>query len=452
MSELPSGWEQATTDALFTFVTSGSRGWARYYSDEGAPFIRIGNLQRGSITPDLTDLQRVSPPVGVEGTRTQVAANDILISITADLGRIALMADITETAYINQHVALARPVEAMNPRYVAWYLSSDPAQRQWAEQQRGVTRLGLGLENIRSVKIPIPPFAEQDRIVAAIEEQFSRLDAGTAVLDRVRQNIKRMRAAILEAAVTEWAGERFPQIRLGDVLREPLRNGHSAKADPLGNIPILTLTAVTLGDFGTHNIKMTGADPRRVRDLWIQSGDLLIERSNTRELVGTACLYRGLPNLAVYPDLIIRARVDDRVVPEYAELVLKAPRSRLYFQQRAQGISGTMPKIDQRAIEDLVFTLPPPEVQAAVVQEAERKLTLLGSLQKNLELVAKHSSALRSSILTAAFSGQLASQDPKDEPASILLERITAAHAASNGHKPTRTMLKRRAPQEKVVI
>jgi type I restriction enzyme S subunit len=108
-----------------------------------------------------------------------------------------------------------------------------------------------------------------------------------------------------------------------------------------------------------------------------------------------------------------------------------------------------MPKIDQQAIEDLVFTLPSPEMQAAIVQEAERRLTLLGSLQEGLELAAKRSSSLRSSILTAAFSGQLASQDPKDEPASVLLERIAAERTASNGHKPTRTR-KPRAPGERI--
>jgi type I restriction enzyme S subunit len=144
MNDLPPGWAQTTGDRLFTFVTSGSRGWARYYSDEGAPFIRVGNLRRASITPDFIDLQRVSPPSGTEGTRTEVAPNDILISITADLGRVALMSEVNEVTYINQHVALARPVKEVNARYLAWYLSSSLAQRQWGRYQRGVTRLGLG--------------------------------------------------------------------------------------------------------------------------------------------------------------------------------------------------------------------------------------------------------------------------------------------------------------------
>jgi type I restriction enzyme, S subunit len=363
-----------------------------------------------------------------------------LVSRTQPIAEIA-----TGQFWVNNHAHVVESVNGISLKFLKHFMNGNSLHGAI----RGTAQPKLTQADLNRLCVPVPPTAEQNRITAAIEEQFSRLDAGVAMLERVRQNIKRMRAAIFESAVTEWIGEGFPQIRLGDVLREPLRNGHSAKADPLGTIPVLTLTAVTLDDFGTHNIKMTAANPKRVRDLWIQPGDLLIERSNTRELVGTACLYRGRPNLAVYPDLVIRARVDDRVVPEYAELVLKAPRSRRYFQQRAQGISGTMPKIDQQAIEDLVFTLPSPEMQAAIVQEAERRLTLLGSLQGGLELVAKRSSSLRSSILTAAFSGQLASQDPNDEPASVLLERIAAERTAPNGHKTTRAR-KPRVPREEV--
>lgn len=328
---------------------------------------------------------------------------------------------------------------ALVPRFLLyWLLTSEFTH--FASQVQGRTVLPkINRDQLDALPVPVAPLDEQRRIVDAIEEQFSRLDAGVAALERARQNLKHMRVSIYEEAVTQWAHESFPQVRLGDVLRAPLRNGHSAKADPGGSVPILTLTAITLGDFGHHNVKMTAADPRRVGDLWIQPGDLLIERSNTRELVGTACLYRGRPNLAVYPNLVIRARVDDSLMPEYAELVLKAPRSRRYFQQKAQGISGTMPKIDQQTIEDLVFTLPPPEIQAAVVQNAERRLSLVTSVGGTLGAVTKHSAALRSSILAAAFSGNLAAQDSTDEPAKFLLERIASEWPSSNSNKSART-------------
>ena len=84
---------------LFDFVTSGSRGWAKYYADKGALFLRMGNLDHASISLDLTDIQRVDPPEGAEGTRTKVERGDILISITADVGMTGLVPSTLEKAF-----------------------------------------------------------------------------------------------------------------------------------------------------------------------------------------------------------------------------------------------------------------------------------------------------------------------------------------------------------------
>jgi type I restriction enzyme S subunit len=342
------------------------------------------------------------------------------------------MADVREPTYVNQHIALARPRPGVNARYLAWYLTSESVQRHWARQQRGVTKLGLGLHDIRSIGVPLPPLAEQERIVAAIEERISRVDAAVLALQDVKQKLTRMRAAVLQDVVVR-SKAMADELPIRDLLREPLRNGHSAKAHPNGTVPILTLTAVTLGDFSERNLKMTIADPIKVSDLWLQPGDLLIERSNTRELVGTSRLYRGPRSLAIFPDLVIRARVDARILPEYAELVLQAPSSRRYFQRRAQGISGSMPKIDQSTVESLAIPVPPIEAQRELVTDAARQLTLIEAGEGAVSTAQQHSSALRSSILASAFCGRLVPQDPADEPASALLERIASERAASDG-------------------
>src|ERR1035438_1632315 len=121
--QLPHGWAWTNSDALFGFVTSGSRGWAKYYRETGAKFLRVGNLDRDRIRLDLRDIQHVQPPDGAEGTRTRVLPGDILISITADVGMTAVVPCGIGEAYINQHVALARPVGGYRNEYVAWYLA-----------------------------------------------------------------------------------------------------------------------------------------------------------------------------------------------------------------------------------------------------------------------------------------------------------------------------------------
>ena len=100
--------EMQTIAKMSQVVTSGSRGWAKYYADEGARFIRITDLTRDKISIKDNNIQFVKLPEKVEGKRSRLKENDVLISITADLGSIALVPEDIEEAYINQHIAMIR--------------------------------------------------------------------------------------------------------------------------------------------------------------------------------------------------------------------------------------------------------------------------------------------------------------------------------------------------------
>jgi type I restriction enzyme S subunit len=207
--KLPEGWKWITSAMIFWFVTSGSRGWAKYYSSTGPIFIRMGNLNHDSIELDLHDIQNVQPPSDTEGTRTRVKANDILISITADIGMVGLVPEKFPEAYINQHVALARAVPSCNVKYLAWFLASNAnGQKQLTKLQRGATKIGLGLDDIRSINIPLPSLSEQDRIVNEIEHYFSITDAIEKVIEQNLKQSGRLRQSILK---TTFEGKLVPQ-------------------------------------------------------------------------------------------------------------------------------------------------------------------------------------------------------------------------------------------------
>jgi type I restriction enzyme, S subunit len=197
---LPKGWVWAKTDQIFWFVTSGSRGWAEYYSEIGSLFLRIGNLDHDSILLDLREIQRVQPPSGTEGIRTRVMPGDILVSITADVGMVALMPSLIEEAYINQHISLARPVSVVNRNYLAWFLCSQDGQKQFKELQRGATKVGLGLDDIKAVNVPLPSLSEQGEIVQEIERRFSVADEIDAVIVADLKRADHLRQAVLKCA------------------------------------------------------------------------------------------------------------------------------------------------------------------------------------------------------------------------------------------------------------
>ncbi|MEW6327064.1 MAG: restriction endonuclease subunit S [Thermodesulfobacteriota bacterium] len=205
----PEGWKYVSSDALFSFVTSGSRGWAKYYADSGSTFIRIGNMDHDAITLDLSKIQCVNPPRGSERHRTRVQAGDILISITADVGMIALVSDGIGEAYVNQHVAIARPVDGVYRPWLAWYLASaEGGQAQFQNLQRGATKVGLGLNDIRSVAIPFPPIEEQKEIMRRIEVLFKMSDAIEKRVTRATVQAEKLTQAILAKA---FRGDLVPQ-------------------------------------------------------------------------------------------------------------------------------------------------------------------------------------------------------------------------------------------------
>lgn len=218
LEEIPEHWEVRRLKFVTSFITSGSRGWAQYYSDEGAAFLRIGNLSRTTIDLDMEGIQYVSPPRGTEGERTRVRPNDILISITAYIGSVAVAPKDIGEAYVNQHIALTRPLEnGVNPRWLGYCLYSGVGQDQFRVQLNGGTKDGLGLEDVANLVILLPPLHEQDAIVAYLDNAATKIDA---LISRIRDGIKKLqeyRTALISAAVTGKIDVREEQAIIDEV-------------------------------------------------------------------------------------------------------------------------------------------------------------------------------------------------------------------------------------------
>lgn len=197
---LPEGWCWATMEQLTEFVTSGSRGWAQYYAQSGPLFVRSQDINTYRL--DLSSVARVELPVGAEGTRTRLALGDVLVIITGANVTISawVQQDIGE-AYVNQHVALCRPVDAALSAYTHAWLRADGGGRPQLEQAAyGAGKPGLNLGNIRDVLVGLPPLPEQHRIVAEVDRRLSVLDALDATLDANLARCARLRQSVLKRA------------------------------------------------------------------------------------------------------------------------------------------------------------------------------------------------------------------------------------------------------------
>lgn len=195
---LPPGWQWARLGLLAKMVTSGSRDWAKHYASEGAIFVRMGNLSRDHYRLRLDHIQRVKAPEDGEGTRTRLAAGDILISITGEVGMLGLIPEGFGEAYINQHTAMVRPMPEMQGRYLPELFRSPLAQAQFNEPQRGIKN-SFRLTDITQLAIPVPPLAEQHRIVAKVDELMD-------LCDRLEESLRGaggVRYRLLEALLSE---------------------------------------------------------------------------------------------------------------------------------------------------------------------------------------------------------------------------------------------------------
>jgi type I restriction enzyme S subunit len=202
LGDIPEHWDAAQLRRFTRFITSGSRGWAEHYADEGAVFIRIGNLTRHSIELNLSDIQYVGPPAGAEGKRTQLRAGDILFSITAYLGSVAVVSESLPVSYVNQHVALARVDSRLLPQFVGYAALADLGQSQLNLQAYGGTKMQLALDDVLSLWIPVPSITEQYAIVDYLREETLRQDQLIDSVQRATQRLQEYRSALITAAVT----------------------------------------------------------------------------------------------------------------------------------------------------------------------------------------------------------------------------------------------------------
>ena len=203
LDRIPAHWEVKRAKDLSQFVTSGSRGWAAYYADDGSLFLRIGNLRAGAIDLDLTDTQHVRPPAGAEGDRTRVRGGDVLISITALIGAVGLVPEGIAEAFVNQHLALVRPrPRGVDSRWLGYCVLSRVGQEQMSADLYGGTKDGLGLDDIRSLVILLPPHHEQRRIVEILDGGSRKTDSLIIEIRNGIERLKEYRTALISAAVT----------------------------------------------------------------------------------------------------------------------------------------------------------------------------------------------------------------------------------------------------------
>lgn len=219
---IPEDWECCEIGQLGPFVTSGSRGWAEFYSVYGEPFVRITNMTRESISLDLSDLKYVQlPDRANEGKRTQLQNGDLLVSITADIGIISYVDDqLQKPAYINQHIALVRfDKQKVNSQFLSYFLACETSQKWFRGGTDQGAKAGMSLITVRQIKAALPPtIAEQNLIARALSDTDALIESLEQLLTKKRQIKQGAMQELLtgERRLPEYADE-WIEKELGEV-------------------------------------------------------------------------------------------------------------------------------------------------------------------------------------------------------------------------------------------
>lgn len=328
-------------------------------------------------------------------------------------------------------------------------------------------------------EIPIAPAAEQRRIVAAIEEYFSRIDAGVEALQRARRNLHRMQATVLHGAVTgrlvpQDAGDEPAQVLLKQIgenrrpkpalvskdptptgtqrqavdlpptwtwtsvgqLARQIQYGYTAKAKEAGDGPrFLRITDIQKGQVDWSRVPFCLIPTEEIDKYRLELGDVLFARSGAT--TGKTYLVGDCPD-AVFASYLIRLKLMPRVSTEFVHLFFQTG---LYWNQVISGRRGmAQPNVNAQILASIVLPLPPAAEQERIVHEVARRFSIMDALNRALSTELQRAGSLRQAILSQAFRGQLVPQDPSDESASVLLDRIKALRAADvpKPHRPRR--------------
>lgn len=503
-NQLPTGWVWTT---LGDVCSDSQYGWTTSASSEGSiQFLRTTDITSGVIDWGSVPFCLEAPP---DIDKYLLSDGDIVISRAGSVGYSILIKSPKQAVFASYLIRF-RP--KIDEHYVAYFLQSPSYWQAISEQRLGIAIPNVNASKLRQIEFPLAPLSEQHRIVAKIEELFTDLDAGVAALKRVQAALKRYKASVLKAAcegrlVPQDASDEPADILLARILAErrakweadqrvkgkdpkkakyeepqpPDTNGLLAlpegwvwatfdmvgevqggiqkqpKRTPKKNAyPYLRVANVMRGFLDlseVYEIELFGDELEKLR---LQAGDLLIVEGNgSQNEIGRSALWKGEIVNCVHQNHIIRVRFSE-IQSAYASHYLNSPSGISYMMSVAASTSGLY-TLSTSKVKAIAIPLPPIAEQNRIVAEVERRLSVVAEMEKTVKDNLARAGRLRQAILHRAFSGRLVPQDPNDEPAEKLLERIRAGKESgktapvqgelfetpSNGRKPAKSRARR---------
>jgi len=479
--KFPKGWVWTRLENITDIILGQSPPSSTYNLDKmGLPFYQ-GKAEFGEIYP--------APVKWCSKPKKVAEKGDVLISVRAPVGPTNIC---PEQSCIGRGLAAIRPLGNMHSLFILYLIRS--CENKLISKKTGTTFDAITGDRLRKFEIPLPPLPEQHRIVAKIEELFTKLDAGMVELKKVRSQLKLYRLAVLKYAfegriTEEWRETHKDKLESASVLLEKIKEERKKKlgkkykelppldtsnlpdvpdgwvwtrvnelfdvsyglAEPLrktvsdnkNDIPVIRIANITAyGTLDLSELKYFPLEIEQKRKLKLHKGDVLFNWRNSPKWLGKSAVF-DQENEFVNASFLLRLRPYVIGYSKFATAWINHLRLTGYFLTKIEN-AVNQANFNANKTKQVEISFPPLPEQNKIMEEIEQRFSVADEVEKVIEQSLKKAERLRQSILKRAFEGKLVPQDPSDEPAEKLLELIKAEKAKKEAEKKAKKRRERK--------
>lgn len=452
----PSNWEKVELSDVALFQ-NGYAFKSSAYSDVGDFVIRIGNVQDKGINlnnPAYVNAKKLN------AEKFRLSKGDILISLTGNVGRVAIIKEEHLPAVLNQRVAKVNFSSSMPSKFNYYLLRSNVVQSELLKCAKGAAQLNISTKDMDRLMVGIPSVAEQKIIAEKLDTLLAQVDSTKARLEKIPKFLKRFRQAVLAAAVNgklteEWRNEKkIPfkswEIKKANDLCIKVQSGSTPTGNPFaqnGTIPFLKVYNIVNQkiDFNYKPQYITDEVHRARSKRSIAIPDDVLMNIVGPPLGKVAILTEQYPEWNINQAIAL-FRVDkEKLLSGFLYLILCEGSLVRDVMHETKGIVGQI-NISLTQCREALIPCPSLEEQQEIVRRVEQLFAYADTIEKQVNSALSRVNNLTQLILEKAFRGELTAQWRAENPelisgensAAALLEKIKAERAVSTGKKGSR--------------
>lgn len=418
---LPKGWVKTEASEVGTWGSGGTpKSTEATYYNGNIPWIRSGDLPDQEITKHEIQITEA----GLNACAAKwVPTNSVLVALYgATIGKIGIT---TYSVTTNQAVAFCTPCKAVNPRYLARYFLS--IREKLISLGQGGAQPNISQIILKQQIVPLPPLAEQRRIVAKLDSLTARIARARAEVKRILKLKNDLKIALLKELFHFYSS--IKNVRINEICK--VGTGATPKRGEKkyyhnGDIPWINSGSVNQGVINAYSDLITETAVKETNCFIYPKGSIVIALYGEGKTRGMAAKL----NIDAATNQALAALYSfdsEKVEPDWIRYFLIGR----YEETRSLSSGGVQPNLNLGIIKSLKIPLPTKDVQKIQITNLTKKISHLDHLETETRHAMALLDRLEASLLAKAFRGELVPQDPNDEPASVLLDRIQAERAAT---------------------